>query len=65
MLERSKISDPGPSSLKRLRHVYRGGPLPRSDDVEWIVAQGIEFLGGRELGESWSDSAFDDEWAVL
>ena len=64
MLERSKVSDLNASSLRRVRLVYRGGPSPRPGDVEWIVAQGIEFLGGRELGESWSDSAFDDGWAV-
>ena len=65
MLEGSKISDPSASSLEKLRLVYRGGPSPRSGDVEWILAQGIEFLGGREFGEPWSDPAFDDEWAVL
>ena len=65
MLERSKISNPDGSSLKKVRLVHRGGPSPRPDDVEWITGQGIEFLSGRELGEPWSDSAFDDGWDVL
>lgn len=60
MLERSKIADPHGSSLRKVRLVYRGGPSPRHDDVEWIAGQGIEFLSSRELGEPWSDSAFDD-----
>ena len=65
MLERAKISDPHGSSLRKVRLVYRGGPSPRPDDVGWIAEQGIEFLSGRELGEPWSDSAFDDGWGAL
>ena len=64
MLERSKVPDPDASSLRRVRFVHCGGPSPRPDDVEWIIAQGIEFSSGREFGESWSDSAFEDGWAV-
>jgi len=65
MLERLKISNPDLSSLEILRLVYRDGSAPKSCDVEWIVAQGMEFFGGRELGEPWSDTAFGDVWAVL